>query len=52
MGGYANASRLQVEIAYKCATVLRDLIQPYLLKRNKTAVAKDLPKKTEHVSVI
>ncbi|KAI8053747.1 SNF2 family N-terminal domain-containing protein [Syncephalis plumigaleata] len=49
MGGYANASRLQVEIAYKCATVLRDLIQPYLLKRSKTAVAKDLPKKTEHV---
>ncbi|RKP26799.1 SNF2 family N-terminal domain-containing protein, partial [Syncephalis pseudoplumigaleata] len=49
MGGYANASRLQVEVAYKCATVLRDLIRPYLLQRSKSAVAKDLPKKTEHV---
>ncbi|KAI9596094.1 SNF2 family N-terminal domain-containing protein [Syncephalis fuscata] len=49
MGGYANASRLQVEIAYKCASILRDLIEPYLLKRTKAAVAKDLPKKTEHV---
>ncbi|RKP07335.1 SNF2 family N-terminal domain-containing protein, partial [Thamnocephalis sphaerospora] len=49
LGGYANASLLQVEIAYKCASVLRDLVKPYLLKRTKAAVAKDLPQKTEHV---
>jgi len=28
-GGWANATELQVETAYKCALVLRDLINPY-----------------------
>ena len=31
-GGYANASQLQVATAFKCATVLRDTINPYLLR--------------------
>ncbi|KAK9467337.1 SNF2 family N-terminal domain-containing protein [Lipomyces arxii] len=49
IGGYANASNVQVQTAYKCACVLRDLISPYLLRRMKVDVAADLPKKTEQV---
>ncbi|KAL1924938.1 uncharacterized protein VTP21DRAFT_4592 [Calcarisporiella thermophila] len=49
LGGYANASNVQVQTAYKCAVVLRDLINPYLLRRMKADVAADLPKKTEQV---
>ncbi|KAK9837571.1 hypothetical protein WJX74_000576 [Apatococcus lobatus] len=49
IGGYSNASRIQVSTAYKCAVVLRDLISPYLLRRRKADVALQLPKKTEQV---
>ncbi|KAK9478235.1 SNF2 family N-terminal domain-containing protein [Lipomyces japonicus] len=49
IGGYANATNVQVQTAYKCAVVLRDLISPYLLRRMKIDVADDLPKKTEQV---
>ncbi|KAK9463056.1 SNF2 family N-terminal domain-containing protein, partial [Lipomyces oligophaga] len=49
VGGYANATNIQVQTAYKCACVLRDLISPYLLRRMKVDVAADLPKKTEQV---
>lgn len=49
MGGYANASNVQVQTGYKCAVVLRDLVAPYLLRRMKLDVAQDLPKKTETV---
>ncbi|KAJ3375651.1 hypothetical protein GGF31_002854 [Allomyces arbusculus] len=49
IGGYANASNVQVQTAYKCACTLRDLIQPYLLRRMKCDVAQDLPQKTEQV---
>lgn len=49
MGGYANASNVQVQTGYKCAVVLRDLISPYLLRRLKSDVAQDLPKKSEMV---
>ncbi|XP_031372602.1 protein CHROMATIN REMODELING 8 [Punica granatum] len=49
VGGYANASPLQVSTAYRCAVVLRDLIMPYLLRRMKADVSVQLPKKTEHV---
>ncbi|KAF9190782.1 hypothetical protein BGZ50_009833 [Haplosporangium sp. Z 11] len=48
-GGYANASNIQVQTAYKCAVVLRDLINPYLLRRMKVDVASDMPKKSEQV---
>ncbi|XP_074594369.1 DNA excision repair protein ERCC-6-like [Brevipalpus obovatus] len=50
-GGYANASQVQVEIAYKCATVLRDAIKPYLLRRAKEEVqmSLNLPDKNEQV---
>lgn len=49
LGGYANATVVQVQTAYKCATVLRDLISPYLLRRLKSDVASSLPKKSEQV---
>lgn len=49
MGGYANASNIQVKTGYKCAVALRDLVSPYLLRRVKSDVAKDLPKKNEMV---
>lgn len=49
LGGYANATNIQVNTAYKCACVLRDLISPYMLRRIKQDVANDLPKKDEQV---
>ncbi|ODV85320.1 hypothetical protein CANARDRAFT_199401 [[Candida] arabinofermentans NRRL YB-2248] len=49
LGGYANATNVQVQTSYKCAVILRDLIAPYLLRRVKSDVAKDLPKKSEMV---
>jgi DNA excision repair protein ERCC-6 len=49
IGGYANATNIQVQTAYKCAVVLRDLINPYLLRRMKADVASDLPRKSEQV---
>ncbi|CEP17812.1 hypothetical protein [Parasitella parasitica] len=49
IGGYANATNVQVQTAYKCACMLRDLINPYLLRRMKVDVASDLPKKNEQV---
>ena len=50
-GGYSNASRVQVATAYKCATVLRDTINPYLLRRMKADVKQhiNLPEKNEQV---
>ncbi|KAH8070903.1 hypothetical protein JL721_4820 [Aureococcus anophagefferens] len=54
-GGFAGARPAQVQLAYRCAVALRDLIQPYLLRRTKAALtaAGDsgvaLPPKTEHV---
>jgi DNA excision repair protein ERCC-6 len=49
IGGYANATNIQVQTAYKCAVILRDLINPYLLRRMKSDVAADLPRKSEQV---
>lgn len=51
MGGYSNANRSQVATAHKCATVLRDTINPYLLRRLKSDVKAhiNLPSKNEQV---
>ncbi|ORY68393.1 putative DNA repair and recombination protein RAD26 [Pseudomassariella vexata] len=49
IGGYANASNLQIMTAEKCAQVLKDAISPFLLQRLKMDVATDLPKKSEQV---
>ncbi|XP_064087778.1 DNA excision repair protein ERCC-6-like [Macrobrachium nipponense] len=50
-GGYANASKLEVQTAFKCASVLRDTINPYLLRRMKNDVRNhlSLPDKNEQV---
>ncbi|KAI8796459.1 DNA excision repair protein ERCC-6 [Biomphalaria glabrata] len=50
-GGYSNATQIQVETAYRCACVLRDTINPYLIRRMKADVKKglDLPNKNEQV---
>ena len=44
-GGYSNASPMQVQLAYRCALVLRDLINPYLLRRQK----KDIKEVSRYV---
>ncbi|KAI0541484.1 SNF2 family N-terminal domain-containing protein [Xylaria digitata] len=49
IGGYANASHLQIMTAEKTAQALKDSISPYLLQRLKVDVAADLPKKREQV---
>ncbi|CAG8971320.1 hypothetical protein HYALB_00005938 [Hymenoscyphus albidus] len=49
LGGYANATNLQVLTATKCAETLKATISPYLLQRLKVDVASDLPKKSEQV---
>ncbi|CAN6658870.1 DNA repair and recombination protein Rad26p [Trichomonascus vanleenenianus] len=49
IGGYANATNVQVQTGYKCAVVLRDMVAPYMLRRMKADVASDLPKKSEKV---
>uniref|UniRef100_A0A8C6XWY3 DNA excision repair protein ERCC-6 n=1 Tax=Naja naja TaxID=35670 RepID=A0A8C6XWY3_NAJNA len=51
MGGYSNASPVQVKTAYKCACILRDTINPYLLRRMKADVQRSLslPDKNEQV---
>lgn len=41
----------QVQTAYKCACVLRDTINPYLLRRMKADVKIDLPSKNEQVGL-
>jgi DNA excision repair protein ERCC-6 len=50
-GGYLNASPMQVQLAYRCAIMLRDLIEPFLLRRLKKDVKEvsRMPGKTEHV---
>eukprot|EP01083_Nonionella_stella_P125107 378268_1 len=51
LGGYVGASVQQVQMAHKCATVLRDIIGPYILRRMKKDVKGQFKttKKTEHV---
>ncbi|ODV59291.1 DNA-dependent ATPase RAD26 ASCRUDRAFT_37803 [Ascoidea rubescens DSM 1968] len=49
LGGYANSTNMQVQTSIKCAIALKNLISPYLLRRLKSDVAKDLPKKNEMV---
>ena len=50
-GGYSNATPMQVQLAYRCALVLRDLINPYLLRRQKKDIKEvsRMPGKTEQV---
>ena len=49
LGGYVNASPSQVITAFKCSTMLRDLVKPFLLRRLKSDVDVALPGKKEQV---
>ncbi|CAG2104982.1 unnamed protein product [Medioppia subpectinata] len=51
MGGYANATQVQIQVAFKMATILKDTIQPFLLRRTKLEVNSclSLPSKNEQV---
>ncbi|XP_066916611.1 DNA excision repair protein ERCC-6-like [Clytia hemisphaerica] len=51
MGGYANATPVQVQTAHRCATVLKDTINPYMMRRLKKDVKMviNLPQKNEQV---
>ena len=53
-GGYSNANKLEVQTAFKCACILRDTINPYLLRRMKNDVREhlELPDKNEQVIVL
>ncbi|KAF3309131.1 hypothetical protein TWF173_011433 [Orbilia oligospora] len=48
LGGYAGANSTQIHTAFKCAVVLRELINPYMLRRLKADVAV-LPPKQDQV---
>ena len=50
-GGYSNASPMQVQLAYRCALLLKDLINPYLLRRLKKDIkeVQRMPGKKEQV---
>mmetsp|Transcript_33130 Transcript_33130/g.37226 ORF Transcript_33130/g.37226 Transcript_33130/m.37226 type:complete len:1363 (+) Transcript_33130:107-4195(+) len=50
-GGYSNASPMQVQLSYRCALILKDLINPYLLRRLKKDIkeVKRMPGKKEQV---
>jgi len=50
-GGYSNASPMAVQLAYRCALVLKDLINPYMLRRQKKDIKEvsRMPGKTEQV---
>lgn len=49
IGGYDNADSLQTQAAYKCAVALKELIEPYLLRRWKREISLQLPNKTEQI---
>ena len=50
-GGFANATRLQSEVAVRTASTLQRMLKPYLLRRRKDEVNAhlQLPEKTEQV---
>lgn len=48
-GGFSTATKVQVHTAYKCSLTLRDIVSPYLLRRFKKDVAKQLPEKIEQI---
>jgi DNA excision repair protein ERCC-6 len=46
-GGFLNATNQHVAQAQKCAVLLRERLEPFLLRRLKSSVAQQLPRKTE-----
>lgn len=50
--GRCNDRDTQVQTAYQCAVLLRELIRPYMLRRLKKDVNAQLPKKSEQVTAV
>lgn len=48
-GGFKNATTTEVRASYKCASILKNIIDPYLLRRTKADVKINLPGKNEQV---
>lgn len=48
-GGFVNATHLQIQAAQQCSLTLKDRIEPFLMRRLKIQVAKQLPSKTEKI---
>jgi DNA excision repair protein ERCC-6 len=46
---YANASEMAIQTGVRAATALKEMIDPFLMRRLKADVAADLPKKSEKV---
>lgn len=46
---YANASETAIQTGVRAATALKEMIDPFLMRRLKADVAADLPKKSEKV---
>lgn len=51
LGGYSNATKLQYEIAIRCAAMLQRIVKPYLLRRKKADLiaTTQMPGKTEQI---
>ena len=49
LGSYSSASKIAVNVAYRCASTLKETISPYLLRRLKCDVLPQMPQKTEEV---
>ena len=48
-GIYSNATRQAASLGYQCSLMLQDSISPFILRRLKKDVKKELPPKTEQV---
>lgn len=48
-GQYKNATQATIEKAYKRTLLLRNIINPFIIRRLKSGVAGQLPKKTDRV---
>jgi DNA excision repair protein ERCC-6 len=49
MGGFNHATPQQVRTAFECASLLRKMVLPHILRRTKEDVKTDMPSKTEQV---
>eukprot|EP00963_Diacronema_lutheri_P009972 scaffold941_cov454-Pavlova_lutheri.AAC.2 len=49
IGAYANATSAAAAAAFRCAVALKDAVAPYLLRRRKSEVKVQLPKRKETV---
>jgi DNA excision repair protein ERCC-6 len=48
-GGYSNATNKQIEAGFRASVLLRNIIEPNILRRLKSQVAEQLPSKIDRV---